>query len=139
MLATIEVPQVVPTMGRGCFIQAYICRQLKDLRSELNAKDISDGLPFLEYELHRILINKIKVKGMNAVFGLKIKISIGVRALVGIATGTAVFLTPLPAPPLPKLVTDRMCHDKNLAEMQKLLYDTVKLNKEIYQLKHTVR
>jgi len=31
--------------------------------------------------------------------GLKVQVSIGERMLVGLATGTAVFLTPLPMPP----------------------------------------
>lgn len=138
LLATIEMPEGIPTVGRGCFIQASVCRQLKDLRSESNAKDISDGLPFLEYELHRILVNKIRIKGMNAVFGLKVKISIGAKMLVGIATGTGVFLLSLPPPPLPKLVSCRSVDEKKLAEMQQVLSKTVDTNKEIYQLKMNV-
>nr|XP_015835897.1 PREDICTED: C2 domain-containing protein 5 isoform X1 [Tribolium castaneum] len=135
LIATIELPDGAPTIGRGCFIQSFVCRQLKDLRGESNAKEISDGLPFLEYELHRLLINKLKIKGMNAIFGLKIRISIGEKTLVGLATGTAVFLTPLPTPVLPKLVSDRSSDEKKLADLQKLLNETVKKNREIYQLK----
>jgi hypothetical protein len=135
LIATIETPDGAPSVGRGCFIQSFVCRQLKDLRGESNAKEISDGLPFLEYELHRLLINKLKIKGMNAIFGLKIRISIGEKLLVGLATGTAVFLTPLPTPVLPKLVSDRSSDEKKLADLQKLLNDTVKKNREIYQLK----
>ena len=72
LLTTVELPEGVPTTGKGCFLQAYVCRPKRDCRGELNAKEISDGLPFLEYELHRILINKLKVKGMNSIFGLKV-------------------------------------------------------------------
>uniref|UniRef100_A0A1Y1LNM9 C2 domain-containing protein n=1 Tax=Photinus pyralis TaxID=7054 RepID=A0A1Y1LNM9_PHOPY len=135
LMATIEIPESVPSVGRGCFVQAYVCRPLKDLRSELNAKDISDGLPFLEYELHRILVNKIRIKGMNAVFGLRIRISVGTKMLVGIATGTAMFLLPLPSPPLPKLVSIGSIDEKQLTKMQQHLYDTIQANKEIYHLK----
>ncbi|KAK4872034.1 hypothetical protein RN001_016158 [Aquatica leii] len=135
LLSTIEMPDGIPTVGRGCFVQAYVCRSLKDLRSELNAKDISDGLPFLEYELHRILINKIRIKGMNAVFGLRVKISVGTKMLIGIATGTGVYLLPLPSPPLPKLVSMGSVDEKQLSKMQQRLHDTIQANKEIYQLK----
>ncbi|XP_065165610.1 uncharacterized protein [Atheta coriaria] len=135
LIATIEIPEGMPNFGRGCFIQSYVCRPLKDLKGESNAKEISDGLPFLEYELHRFLINKLKVKGMNAIFGLKVRISIGERMLIGIATGTAVFLSSLPPPLLPKLVSDRTTDEKKLTQLQKDLHDTIKRNREIYQLR----
>lgn len=138
LIATIEVPDGAPSIGRGCFLQSFVSRPLKDLRGESNAKEISDGLPFLEYELHRLMINKLKIKGMNAIFGLKIRISIGEKMLVGIATGTAMFLSPLPAPVLPKLVSDRSSDEKRLADLQKLLNETVRKNREIYQLKSNV-
>lgn len=138
LIATIEIPEGMPNFGRGCFIQSYVCRPLKDLKGESNAKEISDGLPFLEYELHRFLINKLKVKGMNAIFGLKVRISIGERMLIGIATGTAVFLSSLPPPLLPKLVSDRTTDEKKLTQLQKDLHDTIKRNREIYQLRSIV-
>jgi uncharacterized protein YbjQ (UPF0145 family) len=139
LLTTIELPEGVSTTGKGCLLQAYVCRPKRDCRGELNAKEISDGLPFLEYELHRLLINKLKVKGMNSIFGLKVQVSIGERMLVGLATGTAVFLTPLPTPPVPKVSAGNSWDDdKKLAEIQKLLQDTVKKNREIYQLKPVI-
>lgn len=56
--------------------------------------------------------------------------------LVGLATGTAVYLTPLPMPPVPKVSADNSwADDKRLTEIQKLLQDTVKKNRDIYQLK----
>lgn len=56
--------------------------------------------------------------------------------LVGLATGTAIYLTPLPMPAVPKVSADNSwADDKKLTEIQKLLQDTVKKNREIYQLK----
>ncbi|XP_049826381.1 C2 domain-containing protein 5 isoform X2 [Aethina tumida] len=133
LLSTIEPPDNLPIIGRGCFVESTLCRQLKDVRGESIAKDISDGLPFLEYELHRLLINKLKIKGMNSIFGLKIKISVGERMLTGIATGTALFLAPLPTPNIPKIVSDR--DDKKISDLQKELHETVRKNRDIYQLK----
>ena len=51
----------------------FVCRPKRDCRAELNAKEISDALPFLEYELHSQLLNKLRVSGMNAVFGVKVR------------------------------------------------------------------
>lgn len=72
LLTTIEPPENLPVAGRCCLLQAFVCRPKRDCRGELNAKDISDGLPFLEYELHSQLLNKLKVNGMNAIFRLRV-------------------------------------------------------------------
>lgn len=138
LISTIEIPEGIPIIGRGCFLQSHVCRPLRDTRGESNAKEISDGLPFLEYELHRLLVNKLKVKGMNAIFGLKVRISIGERMLIGIASGTAIFLSPLPPPSMPKLVSDRSSDEEKLAKLQKDLHSVIKRNKEVYQLKQIV-
>ncbi|XP_063241402.1 C2 domain-containing protein 5 isoform X3 [Bacillus rossius redtenbacheri] len=176
LFTTIEAPESVPASGRGCLLQAYVCRPKAYCRGELNAKEISDGLPFLEYELHRLLINKLRVKGMNAIFGLKHlassfpapvhdrrlkftppvvtrttcaccfsgqpvsqsspEVQVGERMMIGLATGTAVFLCPLPAPPVPKISAGNLwTDDRKLSEMQKRLLDTVKKNRDMYQLK----
>lgn len=135
LISTIEIPEGIPIIGRGCFLQSHVCRTLRDSRGESNAKEISDGLPFLEYELHRLLMNKLKIKGMNAIFGLKVRISIGERMLIGIAFGTAVFLSPLPSPSMPKLVSDRSADEDKLTKLQKDLHSIIKKNREVYQLK----
>lgn len=73
LIATIEPPTHLGVTGRGCLIQARLCRVKRDeSRGEQQAKEVSDGLPFLEYELHRQLINKLRIKGMNAIFGLRV-------------------------------------------------------------------
>ena len=42
-------------------------------------------LPFLEYQLHCQLMNKVYVRGMNSVFGLKIQVSVGDTVITGLA------------------------------------------------------
>ncbi|KAG7189108.1 hypothetical protein KM043_008683 [Ampulex compressa] len=136
MFTTIEPPESIPTTGRGCFIQATVCKSKKDLRGELNAKEISDCLPFLEYELHSLLLNKLKVKGMNAIFGLKLQISIGERLIIGMAVGTAVFLTALPTPSVPQIASGNSWHnEEQLSDIRKTLVETLKKNREFYRLK----
>lgn len=139
LFTTIELPEYIPTTGRGVFLQATVCKCKRDLRGELNAKEISDCLPFLEYELHSLLLNKLKIKGMNAIFGLKIQISIGERLVIGMAVGTAVFLTALPTPSIPKIASGNSWHnEEQLVEIQKSLIETVKKNRELYHLKPIV-
>ncbi|KAL5274474.1 C2CD5 family protein [Megaselia abdita] len=136
LLATIELPDTLLITGRGCLLQAQVLRAKKDLRSESNAKEISDGLPFLEYELHRLLINKLKAKGMNAIFGLKVQVTVGEKMMALVATGTAVYLSSLPPPSVPKIVAGNSWTDKvRLIELQKCLQETFERNREIYQLK----
>lgn len=136
MFTTIEVPANIPTTGRGCFIQATVCKNKKDLRGELNAKEISDCLPFLEYELHSLLLNKLKIKGMNAIFGLRLQVSVGERLIIGMAVGTAIYLTALPPPTIPQIASGNSWHnEEQLAEMQKSIVETVKKNREFYRLK----
>lgn len=136
LLATIELPDGIQVTGKGCLIQAHVCRYKRDLKSEANAKEISDGLPFLEYELHRQLICKLKVKGMNAIFGLKTTLAVGERIMAIIATGTAVFLSALAAPKVPKIVAGNSWTDlEKLSELQKTIQDTMEKNRELHQLK----
>jgi hypothetical protein len=136
LLATIEMPETLQVTGRGCLLQAHVCRPKRDLRSESNAKEISDGLPFLEYELHKLLICKLKVKGMNAIFGLKTTVTVGEKMIAMVATATAVFLTALQPPVIPKVVAGNSWTDtEKLMELQRSIHDTVDKNREIYQLK----
>lgn len=136
LFTTIELPENIPITGRGVFIEATVCKIKRDVRGELNAKEISDCLPFLEYELHSLLINKLKLKGMNAVFGLKVQVDIGERLVIGVAIGTAVFLTALPSPQVPQIASGNSWHkEEQVVEMQKALIETAKKNREIYRLK----
>ena len=53
--------------------------------SKLSFCVIMQSLPFVEYELHKQLVNKLKIKGMNSLFRLKIQISVGVTQLIAVA------------------------------------------------------
>jgi len=43
-------------------------------------------------------MNKLKVKGLNAIFDLRIHISVGDTMIVAVASGTAAYLVALPPP-----------------------------------------
>ena len=87
LISTLEPPPELEVLGQGGLIQARVLRLKKDLKGEHDAREVSDALPFLEYEMHRQLVNKLKVKGMNAIFGLHVSLSLADRMLVGLASG----------------------------------------------------
>lgn len=136
LLATVEIPDNLDIVGRGCLVHAQACRWKKDLKSESNAKEISDGLPFLEYDLQRLLVNKLKAKGMNAIFGLKISVAIGEKMMALIGTGTGVYLPALPSPRTPKIVQgNSWTNAEKIKELNRSLKEAVNRNREIYQLR----
>lgn len=140
IFSSTEPPAETPIIGRGCLLQARVCRTKKKEKGEANADIVSTILPFLEYELHQQLLNKLKVKGMNALFGLHLQISVGETLIVGTASSTAVFLASLPAPPLLKITGRRLSaeEDKRLAEIQRQIVDTTNKNRASFRLADTV-
>lgn len=136
LLATVEIPDDLDIVGRGCLLHAQTCRWKKDLKSEANAREISDGLPFLEYDLQRLLVNKLKAKGMNAIFGLKITVAIGEKMMAMIGTGTGVYLPALPSPQPPKIVEGNWNNEEKIKELNRSVKEAVYRNREIYQLKY---
>jgi hypothetical protein len=46
---------------------------------------VSKQLPFLEYNLHSRLLNKMRMKGMNAIFNLRVRITVGDTMTLAIA------------------------------------------------------
>lgn len=100
ILSTSEIPTGVAVVGSSEFIQARIVLPRKHGVGKAAANSISSNLPFLEYELHRQLTIKLGIMGMNAVFALNYELEVGMNSLVGVATGTAIYLRALPPPKL---------------------------------------
>ncbi|XP_029638559.1 C2 domain-containing protein 5 isoform X4 [Octopus sinensis] len=136
LFTTINPPEEIQTIGKGTLIQARIYRAKKEGKGEACAKEISDCLPFMEYELHNQLINKLKMRGMNGLFGLVVHITVGETMLAGIATATAAYLNALPAPSVPRISGQVMpASDNNdLEKLQQRLTTTVQNLKEQYEI-----
>ncbi|XP_063676022.1 C2 domain-containing protein 5-like isoform X3 [Bolinopsis microptera] len=96
LLTTIDILPNTPVNGNGCFIQVQAFRTKKKQTGENSARDIGQQLPFLEYEIHQQLSHKLKIKGMNAVVGIRYELCVGETAILYIASGTAVYLSALP-------------------------------------------
>ncbi|GAB1608607.1 domain-containing 5-like isoform X2 [Argonauta hians] len=136
LFTTINPPEEIQTIGKGTLIQARIYRAKREGKGEACAKEISDCLPFMEYELHNQLINKLKMRGMNGLFGLVVHITVGETMLAGIATATAAYLNALPAPSIPRISGQMMTASDNndLERLQQRLTNTVQNLKEQYEI-----
>ncbi|XP_061917195.1 C2 domain-containing protein 5 isoform X10 [Entelurus aequoreus] len=137
LFTTIDLPSEAAVTGKGCLIQARLCRLKKRAQGEVNATAISNLLPFMEYELHTQLMNKLKLRSMNALFGLHIQISMGENMLLGLASATGVYLTALPAPggiQIAGKTPGDLSNEHHILTIQKRINDTIGKNKELYQI-----
>uniref|UniRef100_A0A667YYG0 C2 calcium dependent domain containing 5 n=1 Tax=Myripristis murdjan TaxID=586833 RepID=A0A667YYG0_9TELE len=137
LFTTIDLPPEAAVTGQGCLIQARLCRLKKKAQGEVNATAISNLLPFMEYELHTQLMNKLKLRSMNALFGLRIQISVGENMLLGLASATGVYLTALPAPggiQIAGKTPGDLSNEHHILAIQKRINDTIAKNKELYQI-----
>ncbi|XP_041693518.1 C2 domain-containing protein 5 isoform X12 [Coregonus clupeaformis] len=137
LFTTIDLPVEAAVTGKGCLIQARLCRTKKKSQGEVNATAISNLLPFMEYELHTQLMNKLKLRSMNALFGLRIQISVGENMLLGLASATGVYLSALPAPggiQIAGKTPSDLSYDQHISTMQKRINDTIAMNKELYNI-----
>uniref|UniRef100_A0A3Q3LP97 C2 domain-containing protein 5 n=1 Tax=Mastacembelus armatus TaxID=205130 RepID=A0A3Q3LP97_9TELE len=137
LFTTIDLPSDAAVTGKGCLIQARLCRLKKKAQGEVNATAISNLLPFMEYELHTQLMNKLKLRSMNALFGLHIQISVGENMLLGLASATGVYLTALPAPggiQIAGKTPGDLNNEHHILTIQKRINDTIAKNKDLYQI-----
>ncbi|XP_060050493.1 C2 domain-containing protein 5 isoform X22 [Erinaceus europaeus] len=137
LFTTIDLPTDATVVGKGCLIQARLCRLKKKAQAEANATAISNLLPFMEYEVHTQLMNKLKLKGMNALFGLRIQITVGENMLMGLASATAVYLAALPMPggiQIAGKTPSDGSYEQHISHMQKKISDTIAKNKELYEI-----
>uniref|UniRef100_A0A8C5DUQ8 C2 domain-containing protein 5 n=1 Tax=Gouania willdenowi TaxID=441366 RepID=A0A8C5DUQ8_GOUWI len=140
LFTTIDLPSEAAVTGKGCLIQARLCRLKKKAQGEVNATAISNLLPFMEYELHTQLMNKLKLRSMNALFGLHIQISVGENMLLGLASATGVYLAALPPPggiQIAGKTPGDLSNEHHILTIQKKINDTIARNKELYQINPT--
>ncbi|KAI8363778.1 hypothetical protein B0O80DRAFT_434478 [Mortierella sp. GBAus27b] len=133
LLSTVEPPAELGLVGQSAFVEAHVCRAKKRKDGESNATIVSDAIPFVEYDLHRQLMYKLKIHGLNAVFGLRFQLAVGDSLIVAVACGTAMYLSALPTPPALRIsrnldVIDE--EDKKLLEMQRKIMELSEANRQ---------
>ncbi|KAJ2954615.1 hypothetical protein O0L34_g2912 [Tuta absoluta] len=128
LLATCAKPNQLPAYAKAVTITAVAARLRRaPPAAEPGARDISDQLPFLEYELHKLLLAKLRMQGANALFSLRTQITIGERCVMALASGTAVRVIALPPPTPPRIKASEV--DKNALEIQRAVWDSFTANK----------
>ena len=118
ILASVSKPIGVEAIGVPVFLSAAVCKPLQYMKApshqqkQSNTKRLagalSVALPFIEYELHRQLALKVRLLGVNAVFGLKMQMTFDDEQIIAFATGFAYHLKALPTPPPLKIVSPVM-------------------------------
>jgi hypothetical protein len=139
LLASVDPPASLQVRGCGQMLEARVCRIRKAGSGEGDAVKISEVLPFVEYDLQRQLILKLKVLGMNAAFGYACQVQVGTELVIATATCTAVWLDSLPVPPpvqIVRLRDGRSQQELRLAMLQRQLDDLMTLNKDIVDKQH---
>lgn len=110
LLSTIDPPGParLAVVGTGQYLEARICRPnpIAKGQDEANAKLVGDALPFLEYHLHRQLVHRLRIMGLNCAFGVRLQVTLGENLLVAVASATAMYCPALPAPPLLQITRD---------------------------------
>lgn len=100
ILSTTEPAENLPIRGKGELLEARAVRSRRPATGEVDAVNISGFLAFFEFELQRQVILKLKILGMNAVFGYTSKIQLGSNIVVATVTATAFYVEALPPPPV---------------------------------------
>ncbi|CAI5738144.1 unnamed protein product [Hyaloperonospora brassicae] len=129
MIASIEPPAGLAMIGKGTFVQARVCRQRKKGTGDVSATIVSDALPFLEYELYR----QMKVLGVNAVFAFDSQIQVGGSLVIGVITGTGLYLPALPPPPTLRIernIDVKDDEDRRLVQLQAQIEEASTFNKD---------
>lgn len=114
-------------------MQAYVCRSRPKATGEADALAVSEALPFLEYDLARQLMLKLKVLGRNAAFSLKTEVDVGRQLIVSTATATAVYCTAMPAPralEITRTIAVQDEEDKQVVKLQRQIELVSNKNRE---------
>ncbi|XP_055328766.1 C2 domain-containing protein 5-like isoform X2 [Paramacrobiotus metropolitanus] len=108
LLTTVEIPDGSPIKGMGTLVQARVQRKTKALKGESGARELSEIMPFIEYDLHSQISTKLKLLGCNAAFSLKMDLQCGSEVIIASATCTAACILSLPRPMRPTVLeTDK--------------------------------
>lgn len=136
LLCTIEPPEQLGISCQGKLLQARVFRDKKTIQGENYAALISEMVPFIELELHRQLLQKLRILGYNAAFNIKMEFSVGEEIICATATSTAVYCPALPPPPILKIsrnIEVRDAEDEHLVRLQKRLMNLSEDNYNLVQ------
>ncbi|CAH8508322.1 unnamed protein product [Heterobilharzia americana] len=139
LFSSSDFPPELSVIGNPALIQARVCRLKKDTKGEVAASELSEILPFIDYELHYRLMQKLRLRSMNGLFGLRYRLAIGEYMIAAIATGTGVYVGALPPPPPPRIIPS--LHSSMVAEdrcayerLKNQVDDYLRKNRQLYRI-----
>ncbi|CAH8503764.1 unnamed protein product [Schistosoma haematobium] len=143
LFSSSDFPPELVIIGNPAVVQARVCRTKKDTKGEVAASELSEILPFIDYELHYRLMQKLRLRNMNGLFGLRYRIAIGEYMIAAIATGTGVYIGALPSPPPPRIIpslqTSAIPEDRcGYERLKRRIDDHLKTNRQLYRIPDTV-
>ncbi|CAH8496962.1 unnamed protein product [Schistosoma guineensis] len=143
LFSSSDFPPELVIIGNPALVQARVCRTKKDTKGEVAASELSEILPFIDYELHYRLMQKLRLRNMNGLFGLRYRIAIGEYMIAAIATGTGVYIGALPSPPPPRIIpslqTSAIPEDRcGYERLKRRIDDYLKTNRQLYRIPDTV-
>nr|CCC95015.1 predicted C2 domain protein [Trypanosoma congolense IL3000] len=103
LLTSCAMPQELTYTGNPRLVQAVVTKEKSAVRGVGLALAVSQALPYIEYSLHKQLLFSLKVQKLNAVFGIRVSISISHNTVIGTLTGTGCCLAGLPVPSPPRV------------------------------------
>ncbi|CAN0210681.1 unnamed protein product, partial [Phaeothamnion confervicola] len=134
VLATVEPPPGLKTRGGGVLVEARVVRvQRRTPSGEADAMRISDHLPFVEYELQRQLMLKLRLLGMNAAWAVHTQVQIGAALVIGTIAATACYVESLPPPAALQIsrgVEVRDAGDRRLVGLHKAIEQAAAINRQ---------
>lgn len=133
LLLTVDPPKELETVGDSVLIEAHVFRNKKLEGSLIN---VGDMIPFMQYDAHRQLLYKLRLYGLNAIFSLRIQITMGESGALVVASGTAAYIRALPLPSPMKVhrnlqVIDE--EDRKLFELQRKIMETSENNRNLIE------
>ncbi|NWH90585.1 C2CD5 protein, partial [Aegithalos caudatus] len=123
--------------GMSFFLNPCTGNSNASVTDSILASSVQPFLLLVHYEVHTQLMNKLKLRGMNALFGLRIQITVGENMLMGLASATGVYLAALPTPggiQIAGKTPNDGTYEQHISHMQKKINDTIAKNKELYEI-----
>lgn len=105
IFTTLELSLEIARSSRSQLIQAFTSYELggKYSKSGANPTAFSEVMPFMQYDMHRQFLCKMRLFGFNAIHCLDTQITVSGTSITAISTGTGICLYALPVPPIVEL------------------------------------
>lgn len=105
IFTTLDLPPQIARSSSSELMEAFTSYDLKWKCTKSNASpaSFSEVIPFMQYDIHKQFLCKMRLFGFNAIHCLNTQITIVGTSITAFSTGTGLCLYALPVPPLIEL------------------------------------